>query len=155
MTISISPLLVHGSSYNVTGIASQLSSGVKEDVVLPMQIRIVADIVERCAGTTTGHNWMICHVSRAASHAALDKDGLQLPLIPGRPHALEYRTMRLGRDGIGISDQTDFKVVLDHARLFNCGHELVKVDRVKGEKGDVVGNVVGEGVDGGFVCHGG
>lgn len=94
---------------------------------------------------------VICLVAAPALNALLQEQRFQLLLVAGGLDGLHDGDVRGGADGVGVPDERDFVGGFADAGFFDGGFEEVEGDGGGVEEADVVGDLVGDGEDGGFV----
>lgn len=87
----------------------------------------------------------------AVRDAGVQEAALELALVARGPHRAQHIGVRERRDGVGFADEGDFVRVFDDAAFVDGGLEGGEVLGVKGEEGDVVGDLILDGPDRGGV----
>ncbi len=154
---------------HVAGIAAVLAPGIKDNVGVALERRIVGAVVQRRAvGARAGNDGVRLAVGVARGADGLE-DGLQLALVVHAAQGLGDAAVRRAGDVVGAANQRNLVRVLDlagavHGRLQGgrvnlgpvgraraeglvldeLGWALVRVQRVDGRRGGKGGEVAGE-----------
>jgi hypothetical protein len=91
---------------------------------------------------------MVCHLLGTVGDAHIDKGAFELSLVGSMLGALQDSFVGEAGDAVGLADHGDLVLVFDHTCL---GHGLLEDGEVfvgKLEESDVVGDLIGDGVDG-------
>lgn len=99
----------------------------------------------RC-GCSTGENAVVGLFSAAIRYALLQEQALQLPLITSLLDRLQDRSMRNRRDLISSPSERDLVRILHDPALLNSFLQQAEILVLKLEEGDVIRDLVGNGV---------
>lgn len=138
------------SARDVAGVAVDFASGVEEKEVFSRGGVVVFYVVQGSSVFSRGDDGVVGLVFGAAFDAGFEEEGVQLGFVGCGGDGAHDGGVGCGGDGVGFADQGDFVGGFDYAGVFDGGFEEVEVFVGEGEEGYVVGDLGGDGVDGGL-----
>lgn len=134
----------------VAGVAFELAACVEEEEVFSRSRVIILHVVESCAVSASGHDGMVGLVFGAALDAGFQEEGFELGFVGCGGDGAHDGCVGCRGDGVCFADESDFVGGFDYAGVLDCRLEEVEVLVGEGEEGDMIGDLGGDGVDGGL-----
>ncbi len=134
---------------DIRRIASILAPRIQQQIQPALQVLVVLLIVQRRGIRPGRHDGVVCLLSTPVRDTLLQEHRFQFPLVSRVSDGLQDGRVCQRRNRVRFARESDFVVVFDDAAFVDGGLESCEVLGVEGEEGDVVGDLVADGPDGG------